>query len=144
MMILIIIIIIIIIITTTIRSWDRNIGFQRNCLLFFFPFKKKKPLHLFHPPPPPLPHLFQINLHTLKMARGNNVRCDISYVALYQATTLESDRRAKLCGDDEPAVMSLTSHSNRVFVRLYGNGLHTKPDLRMVYSMVQTGTRSVC
>ena len=78
------------------------------------------------------------------MASSNKVRCDVSYVALYQGTTLESDRRARLCGDDEPEVMSLTSQHNRVFVRLYGNALDTKPDLEMVYSLVKTGTCCCC
>ncbi|KAL8589309.1 hypothetical protein ACOMHN_052312 [Nucella lapillus] len=87
-----------------------------------------------------------IHLQTLKMARGggsNPARCDISYVALYQATTLTADRRARLCGDLdpklEPEAMALTTGSNRVFVRLYGHALNHKPELEMVYSLVRTG-----
>ncbi|XP_076470446.1 uncharacterized protein LOC143300570 [Babylonia areolata] len=87
-----------------------------------------------------------IHLQTVKMARGggsNPARCDISYVAIYQATTLPADRKGRLCGDDDPQLdpqaVALTSHSNRVFVRLYGNALHHKPDLEMVYSLVRTG-----
>nr|KAG5707212.1 hypothetical protein BaRGS_017896 [Batillaria attramentaria] len=82
----------------------------------------------------------EINLRTLKMQRAKSQRCDNSYVALYQGTTLESDRRARICNDDKPEVMSVTSNRNRVFVRLYGNSLDAKPELEMVYSLVKTGS----
>ncbi|XP_076449143.1 uncharacterized protein LOC143285631 [Babylonia areolata] len=80
-----------------------------------------------------------INLHTIKMSRAKNARCEGSYVSLYQGTTLHSDRRARMCGNDAPEVMSLTSSHNRVFVRLFGGSLAAKPILEMVYSLVKTG-----
>lgn len=73
------------------------------------------------------------------MRRATTAPCDNSYVEVYKGTTLERDRATSLCEDKIGSPMSITSDRNRVFVRVYGNSLQEKPDLKMVYSLVKTG-----
>ncbi|XP_041375207.1 neuropilin and tolloid-like protein 2 [Gigantopelta aegis] len=75
---------------------------------------------------------YGIYVHTDNLKMKTPRRCDHNYIEMYTRTTLESNKHARYCAGPEA---KMKSAYNRVFVRVFGNSVSTRPSVRLIYTV---------